>query len=111
MIRALLILALLAPPASADMLSSFAFHAPIQAADAWSTAVAFEAGGRERNPLLGRTIWSVVAMKIPATLLLSWGDSRVGKRSKLLQWSARAVVVAAYAWIVNHNLQQRRVVR
>ena len=111
MIRALLILALLASPVSADLLSSFAFHAPIQAADAWSTAVARNRGAREANSLLGNTDWSLIAVKVPATLLMAWGDNALSKRSKLLQWSARALVVAAYSWIVHHNLQQRRVIR
>ena len=105
MIRAIILSAILASPASADMLGSFVFHAPIQGADTWSTSLAREAGAREANPFLQGSTLQMVAVKVPVTVGLAWLDDRIGRKSKRNQWIYRGAFVVGYALVVRHNLR------
>lgn len=111
-IFAALALTFLPVSASADMLSSFVFHAPIQGADTWSTSIARARGGAETNPLMGDgNVGRMLLVKAPLTLGLSWLDHQIGKKSKRNQWIYRGVFIVGYGLIVHKNLNSKREVR
>lgn len=99
--------------ALAGILESFASMAPPQIADVVSMELAQQRaypGYRiDANPLFGADpdVKRVIAVKLGLTVVSSWGDHQIGKRSRPLQWTGRVLYYGGYAAAVYLNSRHR----
>lgn len=104
-----------------SLLESAIVMTPVQIADVVSTRMAVRRDqGRdpdpqrlviEANPLIGRdaNLARMLAIKIPLTAVMVYGDWKIGKKSKTAQWIGRGAVIVGVAVLgVKRNVENGR---
>ena len=95
------------------ILESLVAMAPPQIADVVSMELARPRTGTgyivDANPLFGTNpdMARVVAVKLGLTVVTSWGDHQIGRRSRPLQWTGRVLYYGGYAAAVYLNSRHR----